>query len=66
MYGIAPSGDEFVIHPEEPMCIGKVETDEAGKVRVYMYRKSVPMTTEEEKKMCLEMKNWYYFSKEKK
>jgi hypothetical protein len=65
MYGIAPSGDEFVIHPDDPMFIVKVEKTEDGKVRVYKYRSSVPLSTEEEIKMCKAMKNWYYFRQQK-
>lgn len=64
LHGVSPSGEQFVIHPNPPACIGKVSVKD-GKTRVYMEYKYADMTPEEEMAMCKDMKNWYYFSIEK-
>lgn len=55
-----PTPGIYIVHTVSPRCICVVKEVE-GKTRVYMHEQWEPMTADQEQKLCLGMKNWYYF-----
>jgi len=58
------SAGEYIIHTMHPRCVGIIWKKDK-QVRVYMHEKWEEMDAETEKKLCLDMKNWYYFGQYK-
>ena len=59
------SPGEYIIHTWKPRCIGRI-VRENEKIRVNIVECWDVMNEEESFKLCLKMKNWFYFKYERK